>query len=96
MEIAIVLFVLVLAAAPLVAATVLAHRMGRRGLWKVWPSVTAVLFGLATAGGSQVSGGGFGAAFPIFAGGYVGCLALLVALVIVRAAPRSADTVDVF
>ena len=96
MEIAIVLFVLVLSAAPLAAATILAHRMGRRGLWKVWPSVTALLFGLATAGGSQVSGGGSGAAFAILAGGYVGCLALLVALVIVRAAPRPDDTTDLF
>lgn len=94
MEIAVHLFALVLAAAPLTAATILAHRMGHRGLWKVWPACVGALFALATGWGSGVSGGESGATFPILAGGYVGCLALLVALVIMRPAPKT--DVDVF
>ncbi|WGM38735.1 hypothetical protein [Caulobacter sp. NIBR1757] len=96
MEIAALIFAFLLSAAPLVVATILAHRMGRRGGWKVWPSVVAILFAVATWLGYPYGGTDVYVFLSIFAGGYVGCLALLLALVIVRAAPHPADTADVF
>lgn len=95
MQAAALIFAALLAAAPILAATVLAHRMGRRGAWKIWPTALAVLFALAMELGYAPTGEGGNAFLSILAGGYVGCLALLLSLVAVRAAPQKADATDV-
>lgn len=95
MGVFVLIFVIVLAGAPVLSATLIARRLGQSGGWLVWPWVAALLFScLMWMGYGRAVDGAWPGILSILSGGYVGSVGLLLALLVFGKEPKPGDEPD--